>query len=98
MDSEWWKTPRFVYGKVPERFRKVLGKTGKVRNFLEGGGTGQPWAGPTTRAAPEPPGGPSRVKWGREGFLLPPIGLEREGISSSFSFLRCVLVPSIFGQ
>ena len=42
MDSEWSKTPKFIYGKVLEGSGKFRGHTEKVRNILEGVGPGQP--------------------------------------------------------
>ena len=66
-DSEWWKTPRFIYGKVLESSGKFRVKPRKVWNILEGGGTGP--------AGPAPPGeahqglaGQGQAKWGRESF------------------------------
>ena len=41
MDSEWRKTPKFIYGKVLEDSGKFQGHTEKVRNILEGVGPGQ---------------------------------------------------------
>ena len=42
MDSEWRKTPKFIYGKVLEGSVKFRGHTEKVRNILEGVGPGKP--------------------------------------------------------
>ena len=77
MDSEWRKTPRFIYGKVLESFGKFRIKTRKVRNILEGGGTGP--------AGSAPPGeahhgldGLGQAEWGRES-LPPSMRVGEEG-------------------
>ena len=41
MDSEWRKTPKFIYAKVIEGSGKFRGHAEKVRNILEGVGLGQ---------------------------------------------------------
>ena len=80
MDSEWRKTPKVHIWEGSRRFWKVSGQTEKVRNILEGGGTGP--------AGPAPPGeahkgwpakgqGPSRV--GEEESLPPSMRVGKEG-------------------
>ena len=76
MDSEWWKTPRFIYGNVLGSFGKFRVTPRKVRNILEGGGTGP--------AGPAPPGevhkgwpAKGQAEWGRESPSLPPCELEK---------------------
>ena len=104
MDSEWWKTPRFIYGKVLGSSGKFRVKPRKVRNILEGGGTGL--------AGPAPPGeahqglaGQGQAEWGSESF--PPsmqVGEGEESLlptpSGVFSFLSYLASWSLnwFGQ
>ena len=89
MDSEWWKTPRFIYGKVLGSFEKFRVKPSKVRNILEGGGTEPVGPAPPRRAAPglagqaKPSGGGSPS--------LPPHELERERSPSSLVLPVCSL-------
>ena len=95
MDSEWWKTPRFIYGKVLGSFGKFRVTPRKVRNILEWGGTGP--AGPAHPGEPHQgwPAWPSRV-----GEGVPPSlhasGIGR-GVPPPHSF-RCVLFPFLFGK
>ena len=92
MDSEWWKTPRFIYGKVLGSFKKFRVKPRKVRNLLEGGGTG-----------PARPAPPRRVTPGLAGQAKPSGGgslhasWRGRGVPPPHSF-RCVLFPFIFGK
>jgi hypothetical protein len=97
MDSEWWKTPRFRYGKVLGSFGKFRVKPGKVWNLLERGGTmpavGRPYPGEAHQTGRL--GWPSR--WG--GRDPPPsrLNLRGRGVPPPHSF-RCVLFPFRFGQ
>ena len=92
MDSEWRKTPKFIYGKVLESSGKFRVKPGKVRNILEGGGTGP--------AGPAPPG-EAHHGWpsGRQSpSPPPPCELERwEDSLLPTSFLG-VLFPFILAR
>ena len=81
MDSEWWKTPRFIYGKVIGSFRKFRVKPRKVRNILEGGGTGP--------AGPAPPGEAHQGLAGQG--QADPCELERERSPSSPLLSVCSL-------
>ena len=94
MDLEWWKTSRFIYGKVLGSFGKFRVKPRKVYNILEGGGTGPAGPGPPRRAAPgladqaKPSGGGSPS--------LPPCELERERSPSSPLLPVCSLSVPIW--
>ena len=66
MDSEWRKTPKFIYGKVLEGSEKFRGCTEKVWIILEGVGPGQL-------------GRPHRARHtmaGRVGGRVPPLPLH----------------------
>ena len=96
MDSKWRKTPRFIYGKVLESFEKFRVKPRKVRNILQGGGTGP--------AGPAPPGEahqgwPARAKPSGGGSpSLPPCELEKGEESLLPTSFWCVLFPFLFGK
>ena len=88
MDSEWWKTPRFIYGKVLGSFGKFRVKPRKVRNLLEGGGTGPAGPAPPRQTTP---GLAGQAEWGRES--LPPsmrVG-EEGGVPPPHFLLVCPL-------
>ena len=84
MDSEWWKTPRFIYGKVLGSFGKFWVNPRKVRNILEGGGTGPAGPAPPRRATPGL-AGQAKPSW------------RGRGVPPPHSF-RCVLFPFLFGK
>ena len=95
MDSEWWKTPRFIYGQVLGSLGKFWVKPRKVRNILEGGGTGPAGPAPPRRGAPGLAGQASRV-----GEGVPPslhASWRGRGVPPPHSF-RCVLFPFLFGK
>ena len=84
MDSEWWKTPMFIYGKVLGSFGKFRVKPRKVRNILEVGIGQAEWGEGV------PPS--MRVGEGEESLLPTPSGV--------FSFLSYLASWSLnwFGQ
>ena len=99
MDSEWSKTPKFIYGKVLEGSGKFRGHAEKVRNILEGVGPGQPgwphWARPTRAGWP---GAKGQAEWGRESPSPPPCELERWEDSLLPTSFFCVLFPVILAS
>ena len=91
MDSEWWKTPRFIYGKGSRKFRKVSGQTEKSPEYSRRGWDRASWASPT-QASRTRAGRPGQAEWGRESS--PPsmrVGEGEESLlptpSGVFSFL-----------
>ena len=93
MDSEWRKTPRFIYGNILESSGKFRVTPGKVRNILEGGGT-RP-AGPAHPSEAHQ-GWLGRAEWGRES--LPPsmrVG-EGGGVPPPHFLLVCYLSFPIY--
>jgi hypothetical protein len=83
IDSEWWKTPRVIYGKVPGSFGKFQVKPRKSGIF-------QKWVEPASSGPAPPQVSRTRAgQWawlsrvGEGASLLPPLELERERSPSS---------------
>ena len=92
MDSEWRKTPKFMYGKVLEGSGKFRGHTEKVRNILEGVGPGQQGRPHRARCHLAGRPGQGRPRVG-EGESLPPsmrVG-KVGGLSPPHFLLGCPL-------